>query len=194
MSGHGTREGAEANVRFPSTAGTTLGVAMGSTKRSEKQRVADQLKARVAELPAILQHFGAAVALKAGPVHVEEAGKTIHSMTVFTEAIMAIDQATSELAIVVFHELETKDRQELARIVLDRLRKPASLEQVAVKGRSAMQTIIAQLVEQELDVQRPMLVARIEKLVAERWEKEVEDVVRKRVDAAIAKVKAEVAR
>ena len=61
MSRDGTPQGAEANERYPSTKGMTLGVETGRHDKRRALEVAEQLKQSVANLDPTLQHFGALV-------------------------------------------------------------------------------------------------------------------------------------
>ncbi len=115
------------------------------------------------------------------------------SIDLFLEVFTVMSDTVASLAIAVFTELSPSERQDLARLVTDRLKKPASLEQVGNQGRSILQVLVGTLVEAEVEALRPVLEHRVKELVRDRWEKEVDALVRVRLDAALAKVKKELA-
>ena len=168
--------------------GMTLGVEGTEDMRAgKKASILRELKGHVQSLNPIVQNFCAKAAKASGVVRYDDSGKPVYRLSTFTEVLMVIEETSADLAVLVFKELPEEDRKELARVMAERLKKPASLEQVLEHGRRAMQTIIGELVDRELEANAPVLMHRIVEMVEARWEAEVETVVRKKVEAALAK-------
>ncbi len=133
---------------------------------------------------------------RGGAVLPGDRGIIVHgsiSLDLFMEVFPLMSETVSALAFAVFSNISDTERRELGRIVTDRLKKPASLEMVGAQGRSVLQVLVAALVESEVEALRPVLEHRVKELVRERWEKEVDALARTRLDAALAKVRKELA-
>jgi hypothetical protein len=113
---------------------------------------------------------------------------------IFLEIEEMVTASTELFVVEVLKSLPEKDREALAQLIADRLRKPQSLDQVQATGRSAIKLVIEQLVANEINAGLEVQRARIAKLVADAWESEVGAIVRKKLADAVAKVKAEFAR
>lgn len=115
------------------------------------------------------------------------------SIDIFIEVFKVMSETVAGLAAHVFCELPDADRAELARIVVDKLKKPASIEQVGSMGRTMISVLVEQLVTDELTALRPILEHRVKEVVKERFDKEVDAIARARLEAALAKVRKELA-
>lgn len=105
-----------------------------------------------------------------------------------------LNETVEALALAAFESMKDEDREELVSHLAAQLRKQKNVDAVTDLGKKAIARVVGVLVDRELEAMQDVLLHRIAELVASQWETQIEAVVRRKVDEALAKVKAEIAK